>query len=88
MFFVFFYSDKLEIYSTYIRADIFSVHPKIISVYFLRSSEKGANLSVQRRSQACTSLRDASETCGEKATRWGGRDGQTELEGAGPMPGR
>lgn len=35
-----FYSDKLEIYSTYIEVDIFSVHPKIISVYFLNSQRK------------------------------------------------
>lgn len=36
----FFYSDKLEIYSTYIEVDIFSVHPKIISVYFPRIQKK------------------------------------------------
>lgn len=38
--FWFFYSDKLEIYSTYIEVDIFSVHPKIISVYFLKIQRK------------------------------------------------
>lgn len=37
---VFFYSDKLEIYSTYIEVDILSVHPKIISVYFLKIQKK------------------------------------------------